>query len=132
MASPFYIHKLSSCHVILRTPLLDLQGTNRTETRPQDALTSEKSRLEGPHCFYPMSSPEVGVGRVVAAARGYKYSRNLRFSAADGLSWIIIIFPIKNGGCDGFFGDFVKTYQTQWLTIFSKSLIPKSPFTLWL
>jgi len=64
-----------------------------------------------------MSSPEVGVGRVAAAAQGYKYSRNLRFSAADGLSWIIIIFPIKNGGCDGFFGDFVKTYQTQWLTI---------------
>ncbi len=35
-----------------RTPLLDLAGTNRTETRPQD----------------------VGVGRVAAATQGYQYS----------------------------------------------------------
>ena len=35
-----------------RTPLLDVAGTNRTETRPQD----------------------VGVGRVAAANQGYKYS----------------------------------------------------------
>lgn len=41
-----------------RTPLLDLQGTNRTETRPQD----------------------VGVGRVAAAAQGYKYSLTIESS----------------------------------------------------
>eukprot|EP00435_Cladocopium_sp_Y103_P070076 s4_g34.t1 len=41
-----------------RTPLLDLPGTNRTETRPQD----------------------VGVGRVAAASQGYKYSLTIESS----------------------------------------------------
>lgn len=41
-----------------RTPLLDVAGTNRTETRPQD----------------------VGVGRVAAASQGYKYSLTIESS----------------------------------------------------
>eukprot|EP00434_Breviolum_minutum_P035027 symbB.v1.2.031002.t1/scaffold3553.1/size54217/4 len=41
-----------------RTPLLDVAGTNRTETRPQD----------------------VGVGRVAAATQGYKYSLTIESS----------------------------------------------------
>ena len=41
-----------NCNGGTRTPLLDVAGTNRTETRPQD----------------------VGVGRVAAATQGYKYS----------------------------------------------------------
>eukprot|EP00913_Durusdinium_trenchii_P011070 g10392.t1 len=42
----------------LVTPLLDVAGTNRTETRPQD----------------------VGVGRVAAASQGYKYSLTIESS----------------------------------------------------